>query len=59
MRRITLTEGRLVVVPDSLTHAEFVRQGGPDRLRLRDHGDVMQVHVDDGDLDDTNQPPSS
>jgi hypothetical protein len=46
MRRLILAQGRLVVVPYGLTHTEFVRHGGPDGLRLRDHGDVVRVHLE-------------
>jgi hypothetical protein len=44
MRRLILTHERLLDVPDSLNHAEFVRQDEPDARRLRHHGDIVQVH---------------
>ena len=44
MRRLILTHERLLDVPDGLNHAEFVRQGGPSGLRLRDCCNVVQVH---------------
>ena len=46
MRRLILTPERLIEFPDGQSHTEFVRQGGPDGLRLRDHGDVVQVHLE-------------
>jgi hypothetical protein len=46
MRRLILTPERLLELPNGLTHAEFVRSGGPDGLRLRDHGDVLFVHLE-------------
>lgn len=46
MRRLILTPVRLIELPDGQSHAEFVRQGGPDGLRLRDYGDVVQVHLE-------------
>lgn len=46
MCRLILTQGRLVVVPDGKSHAECVRQGGPDGIRVRDHGDVIFVHLE-------------
>lgn len=46
MRRLILTPEHLIELPDGQSHTEFVRQGGPDGLRLRDHGDVVQVHLE-------------
>jgi hypothetical protein len=46
MRRLILTHKRLLDVPDGLNHAEFVRQGGRSRLRLRDRCNVVQVHLE-------------
>ena len=46
MRRLILTPDRLVMVPKGLTHTEFARSGAPDGLRLRDHGDIIQVHLE-------------
>ena len=45
MRRFILTAERLLEIPDGLTHAEFIRLGGPDGVRIRDYGDVVQVHL--------------
>lgn len=46
MRRLILTHKSLVEVPDGLSHTEFVRDGRPDGLRLRDHGDVVEVNLE-------------
>jgi hypothetical protein len=46
MRRLILTHERPLELPNGLSHTEFVRRGGPDGLRLRDYGDVVQVHLE-------------
>ena len=46
MHRLFLTPKRLVEDPDGLTHAEFIRLGGTDGVRIRDYGDVVQVHLE-------------
>jgi hypothetical protein len=46
MCRLILTHERLLDVPDGLNHAEFVRQDGRSRLRLRDRCNVVQVHLE-------------
>jgi hypothetical protein len=46
MRRLILTHERPLELPNGLSHTEIVRRGGPDGLRLRDYGDVVQVHLE-------------
>jgi hypothetical protein len=46
MRRLILTHERPLELSNGLSHTEFVRRGGPDGLRLRDYGDVVQVHLE-------------
>jgi hypothetical protein len=46
MRRLILTHERPLELPNGLSHTEFVRRGGSDGLRLRDYGDVVQVHLE-------------
>jgi hypothetical protein len=46
MRRLILTHERPLELPNGLSHTEFVRRGGPDGLRFRDYGDVVQVHLE-------------
>jgi hypothetical protein len=65
MHRLILTHERPLELPNGLSHTEIVRRGGPDGLRLRDYGDVVQVHLealldqDTEEVEPQSKPPSA